>query len=310
MSPKPAVPFSFELYPPRAAAAVESLPAALDRLAAAGPEFFSITFRAGGATRSASLELARTVPQRTGVPVMAHLTCLGTTHLESASLVREFLDAGVRRFLAVRGDGADTGPAGTHLATSAELVQLIHRVHAEHEPYLARPLPAAGTPRAVLRSASPVQVAVAAFVNGHRGSRFQADLDALLAKQAAGADLALTQLFFHADDYARFVERVRRAGVTIPIVPGILPVTTPARLRRALELSGEDLPADLAIRLEVEPTPEGQRAVGIEHAASLAETVLAAGAPALHLYTFNQSDAVLAVLQRLGLVHHHVEESA
>lgn len=310
MSPKPAVPFSFELYPPRSASALESLPAALDRLGAAGPEFFSITFRAGGATRAASLELALSVPKRTGVPVMAHLTCLGTTHLEAASLVREFLDVGVRRFLAVRGDGVDTGPPGTHLATSAELVQLIHRVHAEHEPYLARRLPTSGTPRAVLRSASPVQVAVAAFINGHRGSRFQADLDALLAKQAAGADLALTQLFFHADDYARFVDRARSAGVTLPIVPGILPVTTPARLRRALELSGEDLPADLAIRLEVEPTVEGQREVGIEHATTLAETVLAAGAPALHLYTFNQSDAVLAVLQRLGLVPNHVEESA
>lgn len=309
MSPQSAVPFSFELFPPRPGSAA-SMPVAIDRLAAVGPDFFSVTFRAGGSTRAASLELARTVPQRTSVEVMAHLTCVGTTHAEGAEIVREFLDAGVRRFLAIRGDGDYIGPRDGHLATSAELVQLIHRVQAEREPSLAPPLTASGVPRAAVLRSPHVRVAVAAFLNGHRGSRFQADLDALLAKQAAGADLALTQLFFHAGDYARFVDRARAAGVTIPIVPGILPVTSIGRLRRAIELSGEDLPADLAIRLEVEPTVEGQREVGIEHATALAATVLAAGAPALHLYTFNQADAALGVLHRLGLVPDAAKEPA
>jgi methylenetetrahydrofolate reductase (NADPH) len=157
--------------------------------------------------------------------------------------------------------------------------------------------------RAIGEDRPRAHVAVAAFVNGHPDARNRTDhLDALLAKQVAGAELAITQLFFHAEDYAAFIERARRWGITIPIVPGVLPVTSTARLRRVLELSGEDEPRDLAIALEVEPTPEGQREIGVASATAFAAALVAAGAPALHLYTFNQSDAVLEVLRRLGLV--------
>lgn len=303
------VPFSFELYPPRSPAAARSLPGTVSRLAAAGPEFLSVTYGAGGSSRAASLELLRSVLERTAAPPMAHLTCVGATRAEAAALVREFLDVGVRRFLAIRGDPpAGGGPEG-ELTSAAQLVQLIHRVQAEREPYRERPLPGLPGVRALSRARPKVEVAVAAFVNGHPGSRrSDGHLDALLAKQAAGATLAITQLFFHADDYAAFVRRARAVGVTIPIVPGVMPVTSPARLKRMLELSGEDSPTDLAIRLEIEPTPEGQREVGLAHAAGLCAALLDAGAPALHLYTFNQSDAVLEVLNRLGLVPDLVED--
>jgi methylenetetrahydrofolate reductase (NADPH) len=280
---------SFELYPPRTPASAAALPGVIEALAVTGPEFFSVTYGASGSSTDASFDLVQQVAEA-GAEVMAHLTCAVASAAEVAALVRRFLDLGATRFLAVRGDAAEQGDRGA-LRSAAELVQLIHRVQAERRGWSL----GADTRRA--------RVAVAAFVNGHPDSRARTNhLDALLAKQVAGADLAITQLFFHPEDYAAFVDRARRWGITIPIVPGVLPVTSPARLQRMLELSGEDEPRDLAIALEIEPTVEGQREIGVAHATAFAEALLAAGAPALHLYTFNQSDAVLEVLRRLGLV--------
>lgn len=295
------VPHSFELLPPRSAAAAAALPAVLDRLAATRPAFVSVTYGAAGSTTEGSFDLVRLVAERTGIDVMAHLTCVGTTTAETSAVVRRFLDAGVQRFLAIRGDRVTARPADD-LRSAAELVQLVHRVQAEREPWSARPLP--GLPGVqVLEEERPrARVAVAAFVNGHPESRSPSDhLDALLAKQVAGADLAITQLFFRAEDYAAFLERARAWGITIPILPGVLPVTSSARLRRTLELSGEDEPRELAAALQAAPTEEGRREVGIAHATRFAADLLAAGAPGLHLYTFNRADAVAEVLGRLGL---------
>lgn len=184
-------------------------------------------------------------------------------------------------------------------------MQLIHRVQAERVPYGELDMPELGA-QAVLRHRERVQIAVAAFPNGHPASHSAAqDIDTLLAKQAAGANLGITQLFFHAEDYLSFAQRAKEAGVRFPILPGIMPVTSPSRLRRMLELSGEDLPSDLAIQLEIEPTEEGQREIGVAWAARLAERLLAGGAPGIHLYTFNQHAAVLSVLERIGLLPDH-----
>lgn len=279
---------SFELYPPRTPASAAALPEVIRTLAATGPEFFSVTYGASGSSTNASFDLVQQVAEA-GAEVMAHLTCAGTSPAEVAGLVRRFLDLGATGFLAVRGDAVANGDPGA-LKSAAELVQLIRRVQAERRGW------------ALGAEARTAQVAVAAFVNGHPDSRTRTDhLDALLAKQVAGADLAITQLFFHPEDYTVFVERARRWGITIPIVPGVLPVTSTGRLRRMLELSGEDEPFDLALALELEPTEEGRYEIGIEHAARFAEALLEAGAPALHLYTFNRADAVVAVLDRIGL---------
>lgn len=296
--------FSFELYPPRNERAARALPATIDRLAAAHPDFISVTYGANGSSRSSSLEVLRYILEHTEVSPMAHLTCVGSSHAEANRLIREFLDAGVRRFLAVRGDPPADLPPGEDglgdLRSSAELVQLIHRVQAERVPYGELAVP--GLPAStVLSRREHVQIAVAAFPNGHPASHSSSqDIDALLAKQAAGANLGITQLFFHAEDYLHFAQRAREAGVTFPILPGIMPVTSPARLARMLELSGEDLPSDLAIRLEIEPTEEGQREIGIAWTSELGARLLEGGAPGLHLYTFNQHEAVLSVLDRIG----------
>ena len=297
--------FSFELYPPRSERAAAALPATIDRLAAAGPDFISVTYGANGSSRGSSLEVLRYILENTDVSPMAHLTCVGSSHEETNRLIRQFLDAGIRRFLAVRGDppaGLAAGDEGLgDIRSSAELVQLIHRVQAERVPYGELPVP--GLPaRTVLEHREHVQIAVAAFPNGHPASRsVSQDIDALLAKQAAGANLGITQLFFHAEDYLHFAQRAKEAGVTFPILPGIMPVTSPARLNRMLELSGEDLPSDLAIQLEVEPTEEGRHEIGVAWAAGLAQRLLDGGAPGIHLYTFNQHAAVLSVLERVGI---------
>jgi methylenetetrahydrofolate reductase (NADPH) len=306
-------PFSFELYPPRNAAATRELPRTISRLASVGPEFISVTYGAGGSSHASSLDVARHIVRNTSVPAMAHLTCIGSSHEQAARRIREFLDAGVTRFLAVRGDppaGQEADAALGDLRSAAELVQLIHRTQAERAPY--REIPVPGLPHAsAVGRREKVTIAVAAFPNGHPRSRsISQDVDTLLAKQAAGANLAITQLFFHAGDYFAFAERARSAGVTFPILPGIMPVTSPARLKRMLELSGEDLPSELGIRLEVEPTDEGRREIGIDHAAHFAERLLAGGAPGIHLYTFNQPQTSLDVLARCGLIDRAALETA
>ncbi len=301
--------FSFELYPPRNDAAEAALLESLEHLISVGPEFISVTYGASGSTRGASLDVLQRIIGRTGA--MAHLTCVGTSYAEASRMIREFLDAGVTNFLALRGDP----PAGTSeedlflgdLGSAGELVQLIHRVQAERVQFVQEDIP--GFPGAKrLRDGQKVTIAVAAFPNGHPRSRsVEQDLDTLLAKEAAGANLAISQLFFHAEEYLRFVDQARAAGVTMRILPGIMPFLSPARLHRMIELTGETLPTDLLAALEAQSTPEGQAQVGIEHAVALASQVLVGTdslghTDGIHLYTFNKHEPVLAVLRGLGLL--------
>ncbi|MBN9140205.1 MAG: methylenetetrahydrofolate reductase [Micrococcales bacterium] len=295
--------FSFELFPPRDAQAETALVAdTLPALVGAGPEFISVTYGASGTTRGVSLDVLRRL-LATPVKPMAHLTCVGSSYAEAGRLIREFLDAGVTSFLALRGDP----PAGVSedeaflgdLGSAGELVQLIHRVQKERVPF--RQLDVPGVPGAKrLASGEKVTIAVAAFPNGHPRSRSRAqDLDTLLAKEAAGANLAITQLFFEADDYLGFVDDARAAGVTMRILPGIMPVLSVPRLRRILDLTGEREPTALLRELEASGDPAS---VGVAHAARLGRALLDGGAPGLHLYTFNRHEAPLAVLEGVGLL--------
>jgi methylenetetrahydrofolate reductase (NADPH) len=274
-------------------------------LAASGPDFISVTYGAGGSSRDATLDCVKFILQNTDVEPMAHLTCVAESYQGANELVRAFLDAGVRSFLALRGDPPEGTQEGENflgdLGSASELVQLIHRVQAEREPFVFEDEPRwhAGATR-LSQKREFVRIGVAAFPNGHPQSRSKTqDIDVLLAKQAAGANLAITQLFFHADDYLSFAQKAKEAGVTMPILPGIMPVISPGRLRRMIEISGEEMPSDLEIALEIEPTVDGQREIGVEHAANLAKELISGGAPGVHLYAFNQSGPVLDVLNRL-----------
>ncbi len=305
--------FSFELYPPRDPRAEAALYESLAHLIAAGPEFVSVTYGANGSSRSNSLGVLRHLMTETDVDAMAHLTCVGSSYAQASRLIREFLDAGVTSFLALRGDPPDGFAEGEaflgDLGSAGELVQLIHRVQKERMPFTEHEVP--GFPGARrLASGRKVTIAVAAFPNGHPRSRSSSqDIDTLLAKEAAGANLAITQLFFDADDYLGFVDRARAGGVRMRILPGIMPVVSAARLHRIVELTGEDLPRELLGELERAPDPAR---VGVDHAAELARRLLEGGAPGLHLYTFNRHPAPLAVLRDAGLIRHPtpIEEPA
>lgn len=272
-----ATPVSFELFPPRSHAAALALGRTIDRLAEVNPAFFSVTFGAGGSTREHSLTVLQYILEHTEVDAMAHLTCVGSTRSEIEQLVDEFTAAGVRSFLALRGDLPADGSARIgDLASAAELVALISTRERE-------------------RQTDPVRVAVAAFPNGHeRDERPGQDIDALLAKQAAGATLAITQLFWRADDYFSHVERARARGVTLEILPGIMPVTSLARVRRLEELTGVPAPDELTAALSTDNVDDAAQR-GIEFAANLVREVIA-DAPGVHLYTFNQHETVLDTL--------------
>ena len=275
------VPISFEVYPPRSIESAPALYEAIDRLSELNPSFISVTFGAGGSETKNSLEVLGYIKE-SGVSPLAHLTCAGTTAETASALVQEFLDAGITDFLALRGDL----PIGQHdlpensLKTAAELVELIGRVRT-----------------------SSGQTAVAAFPNGHPESGDnRSDVAALLAKQAAGADYAITQLFFYAKDYLDFVALARSAGVTIPIIPGIMPIISPKRLDRVIALTGERNPADFALMLQEAEDTAARIEAGVNWAANLVSELVSAGAPGIHLYAFNEHERVTEVLKRAELV--------
>ena len=277
---------SFEVYPPRDQNSGESLESSILELAKLNPEFISVTFGAGGSSTKNSLAVLKFILENTSASALAHLTCVGHSFLETKALVNEFMDEGITDFLALRGDpqaGMPSEPKG-ELKSSSELVQLISQVHQDRG-----------------NSRSDLKVAVATFPNGHPDSDSIAqDIQALLAKQSAGADYAITQLFFFAADYVAFVKLAREAGVSIPILPGIMPVTSMQRLNRVIELTGEKNPEALAKLLSVSSKEDAKQS-GIDWAANLVTELVEAGAPGVHLYAFNQHESVTQVLQRAGI---------
>ncbi|MFD5599674.1 methylenetetrahydrofolate reductase [Leucobacter sp. NPDC058333] len=280
--------FSFEVFPARSGAAALALGHAVQHLSAADPDFISVTYGANGSNRGASLDLVKYLRDHTDALPLAHLTTVSETREAVREAIHAIMDAGVHDFLALRGDpprGTDESDAGViGSLSSLELVQLISEARAERPAFT-----------------SVGRTAVAAYPNGHPLSRSRSeDLDWLVAKQEAGANLAITQLFFHADDYLSFVDDAGKAGLTIPVLPGLMPVATSAQLRKVASLAGQAAPADLARELEAEGgyAPE----LGVEHTVALASELLAGGAPSVHLYTFNRHEQVLAVLRELNLL--------
>ena len=271
---------SFEVYPPRNPDDGPKLEAAILKLAELNPKFISVTFGAGGSSTKNSLEVLRFICSNTDAMPLAHLTCVGTTESEARSLVHQFAEAGVVDFLALRGDlpEGQEAPGPDSLARADQLVRLI---------------------RSTQQSSG--QVAVAAFPNGHPESgATRSDLDALKAKQDAGADFAITQLFFYTRDYFDFVELARSRGITIPIIAGIMPIVSAKRLQRVVELTGEENPTELANALADASSSEERIEVGIDWAAKQVGELLEAGIDAVHLYAFNEYKNVTEVLRRSG----------
>ena len=246
------------------------------------PTFVSVTYGAGGCTRDTTVEITGRIARDTSLRALGHLTCVGHTRAELEDVLRSYQAAGVHNILALRGDPkegptAPWTPTDGGLSYASELVGLAHEV-------------------------GDFCVGVAAFPEGHPSARsLDEDARVLAAKAAAGADFAVTQLFFRAEDYAALVARVRALGVDIPILPGIMPITNLGSITRMAELSGATIPDDVRARFDGLAEPADIRRVGVEIATELCREVLDAGAPGLHFFTLNRSRATLEVFQALDV---------
>ena len=291
---------SFEVFPPREAAAEPRVWRTVRHLEAARPDFVSVTYGASGSTRERTRALVTRILRETNLTPIAHLTCVAASREEIGAVVDEFLDAGVRSFLALRGDppAGDVGwrPHPDGLRTAAELVSLLRRIEARR---CAR-----SQAQAVRATVHRLAIAVAAFPRGNHGagSSREEDLQALLDKQAAGADFAVTQVFYEAESYLELVGAARRAGVSIPIIPGVVPATDPDRLLRVQALTGVRVPRELLDRLGSAEDPAARHRQGVRATADLVRAVLDGGAPGVHLFTFNRHEAALDVLDAVGLM--------
>jgi methylenetetrahydrofolate reductase (NADPH) len=273
--------YSFEFFPPKDDAGEQALWEAIRRLERVRPTFVSVTYGAGGGTRERTVRVTGRIARETTLTAMAHLTCVGSSVAELRQVVGEYASAGIRNVLALRGDppgglGTDWTPHPDGLNHAEELVGLI-------------------------RSLGSFTVGVAAFPDGHpESSSLDRDAEVLVRKADAGAEFAVTQFLFDAQSYVRLRDRVVALGRDLPIIPGLMPVTSFTQVRRMAELSGTPLPAAVVSRLEaVADDPAAIRAVGVQIATELSQQLLSEGAPGLHFYTMNRSLASLEVYANL-----------
>ncbi len=278
---------SFEFFPPRDDTGTTQLLDAIAGLQPLRPDFVSVTYGATGSSRERTVDATRLISERSDAITMGHLTCVSQSTEELRGAIAAYAEAGVRHILAVRGDppGGPTAPWQTHpdgLANATELVRLV-------------------------KATGDFCVGVGAFPDGHP-DRHDLDLDArlLAEKEQAGAEFAITQLFFDPAAYFSLVERVRRLGCEIPIIAGIMPVTNINQIERFATFSGADLPRGVVARLQsVAADPAAVRDVGVEIAVELCDALLAGGAPGLQFFTQNRSKATGEILRRLREIPPH-----
>jgi methylenetetrahydrofolate reductase (NADPH) len=274
--------FSFEFFPPKTEAGEQNLYGALSELKELEPSFVSVTYGAGGSTREKTIEIVKRIKDEWGLEAMAHFTCVGATIGELRATLEEMKEAGLDNVLALRGDP----PAGQDqwrkteggLEYSRELVGLISADY-------------------------PFAIGAACFPETHiHATSAEDDLGHLVEKVGAGVDFLITQLFFDNAYYFDFVARARAAGVTVPIIPGIMPITRVGQIERMAAMCGSAIPEDL--RGELHARGEDLEAVldfGVAYATLQCAELLAAGAPGVHFYTLNRSPATRAILSALKL---------
>jgi methylenetetrahydrofolate reductase (NADPH) len=273
---------SFEFFPPKDEEGERALWTALRELEALRPTFVSVTYGAGGSTRDRTIRVTEGIAAQTTLTPMAHLTCVGHSREELRSVIGSYADAGVHNVLALRGDPPG-GPGTPWTATpgglsyASELIELI-------------------------TSLGDFCVGAAAFPQGHReAGSVERDAQVMKAKQDAGARFAITELFFRVQDYFALLDRCAAVGVDMPILPGIMPITSLPQIQRMTELSGRQIPPEVVDRVaRYDGDPAAVRAEGIAIATEMCDALLAGGSPGLHFYTLNRSRATREIYAGLG----------
>ena len=274
------LPISFEFFPPNTPVGDAKLEDVVRELGAFGPEYFSVTYGAGGSTRAKTLHTVRAIAEA-GHEAVPHLSCIGTTRDGLAEILATYRAQDIRRIVALRGDmPSGTASAAADLRFAAELVRFIRETQG-----------------------SDWHIGVAAYPEYHPGERYAArDLRHYVAKIDAGADWAITQFFYNADAYFHFVEQTRALGAQAPVVPGIMPFHNYARIAQFAARDGIEIPRWVALKMEGYLDDAASiRAFGLDVVTALCRRLIDGGAPGLHFYTMNQAPLVAELCERLGL---------
>ena len=273
------IPVSFEFFPPKTDEQRATLEAALPKLKALKPDYVSVTFGAGGSTLSYTPETVRHLRTDHGLDAAPHLSCMGGTRGEILALLDQYQAMGCKRIVALRGDLPSGMASYGDFRYASELVEFIRKER---------------------NGAFHIEVACYPEMHPQAGDA-QADMKNFISKVRAGADGAITQYFFNADAYFNFVAEARKHGITIPIVPGIMPISQYAQLRRFSDMCGAEIPRWIAKRLEsYRDDADAIREFGADVVADLCRKLIAGGAPGIHFYTLNRAKATLAVYDRLA----------
>ena len=271
------LPVSFEFFPPKTPEGAEKLRAVRSKLYALQPEFCSVTYGAGGSTQTGTFATVGEIIAE-GVAAASHFSCIGATRASVREQLTTLRQMGVKRLVALRGDLPSGYGAGGEFQYASDLVAFIRAETGED-----------------------FHIEVAAYPEVHPQARSpEADLQAFVTKVKAGADSAITQYFYNADAYFRFVDEARRLGANVPVVPGIMPITSSSQLLRFSDACGAEIPRWIRLRLQAYGDDMASiKAFGLDVVSGLCERLVAGGAPALHFYTMNQSVASTDILARL-----------
>jgi methylenetetrahydrofolate reductase (NADPH) len=271
--------FSFEFYPPKTEEGAENLLIVQSKLAKLNPDFFSVTFGAGGSTRDKTFDTVIAI-QAKGIAAAPHLSCVASTKDNIRAILKDYQDNGIAKIVALRGDLPSGMMSAGEFRYANELVEFIRQETGDY-----------------------FQIHVAAYPEVHpQSTNAMEDFKNFKRKVEAGANAAITQYFYNAEAYFYFVDTCEQNGITIPIVPGIMPITQYAQLFRFSEMCGADIPRWMRKRLEsYGDNREAVQSFGLDLVSNLCQRLLDGGAPGLHFYTMNQAAPTLAILENLQI---------